>query len=316
MGNPVVFDVYRGTSHDGPGLRTTFFFKGCSLRCAWCQNPEGIALEPEIWWDERRCIGCQLCVNTCANRALVFNGTHIQLDRKLCRNCSLCVKQCPTRALSYTGERWTQEDLLRQALKDKPFYIKFGGGVTASGGEPLMQAPHIKVFFKNLHDSGIHTALDTCGNVPWERLEMVLPETDCVLYDIKLFNSQIHKQYTGAGNELLMDNLFKLADYIRKDKYNKQLWIRTPLIPGITATEENIYTISNFLTSELLDLVERWELCAFNNTCKKKYQKMGLTWALESESLLQQSVVNLLKQNALRTGFPNERLVLSGIVAQ
>lgn len=311
----VIFDVYRGTSHDGPGLRTTIFFKGCPLNCTWCHNPEGIAPQPQIWWEGRKCIGCMRCRDACPTGALVADEEGIHIDHTACIGCGSCVKACPARAQSYTGEYWTEEKLLREALKDKPYYTSFGGGVTASGGEPMGQYEHVLTLFRELKARGVHTALDTCGNVPWERYEAVLPVTDCVLYDLKLMEPELHQRFTGSRNDLILDNIRNLANYIRTQRPDMRLWIRTPLIPNATATDENLRQINRFIQEHLLDLIERWELCAFNNICKSKYEKMHRQWDFAEEALLPQQRIDEIRHLLLGDGFPEDKLVISGVIA-
>lgn len=311
----VIFDMYRGTSHDGPGLRTTLFFKGCTLRCTWCHNPEGIAHQPQIWWDGRKCIGCMRCSHACPSGALIADKDGIRINEAGCRHCGACVRSCPSKAQSYTGEKWTEEKLLREALKDKPYYTSFGGGVTASGGEPLVQAEFVQRLFQGLKEHNVHTALDTCGNVAWSKFEAVLPYTDCVLYDLKLMDDGKHRMFTGSGNELILNNIRKLADYIRTQRPELTLWIRTPLIPNATATRENIRQIKQFICNNLLDIIDRWELCAFNNVCRSKYEKMHRTWDFAGEALMSHDQIDEIRQLILTDDFPEEKLVISGVIA-
>lgn len=311
----VIFDVYRGTSHDGPGLRTTIFFKGCPLKCTWCHNPEGIAPQPQIWWEGRKCIGCMRCKDACPTGALMADESGVRIDYAVCIDCGACVKACPAKAQVYTGEEWPEEKILREALKDKPYYTSFGGGVTASGGEPMGQYEQVLALFRELKACGVHTALDSCGNVPWSRYEAVLPVTDCVLYDIKIMDPDLHQQFTGSRNDLILDNIRNLANYIRTQRPDMTLWIRTPLIPNATATDDNLRQIKRFIQENLLDLIERWELCSFNNICKSKYEKMHLKWDFAEEALLPQQRIDEIRQLILGDGFPEEKLVISGVIA-
>lgn len=313
--NAIIFDLYRGTSHDGPGLRTTIFFKGCPLRCAWCHNPEGIAPQPQIWWDARRCIGCLRCREACPSGALHAGETGIRIDAPLCRHCGACVRACPSKAQSYTGEEWSAERLLHEALKDEPYYKAFGGGVTASGGEPMAQHESVCTLFRQLKARSVHTALDTCGNVPWSSYETVLPWTDCVLYDLKVMDPERHRFFTGCTNERILDNLSRIAAYIRTERPNLQLWIRTPLIPGATDSEENLLQISQFIQKHLSGIIGRWELCAFNNICKSKYDKMHKVWMFADQPLLPQSRIDSVRRLLLHDGFPEALLVISGVIA-
>lgn len=312
-----VIEINRGTTHDGPGIRTTVFFKGCTLHCAWCQNPEGIAFDQEIWWEGRKCIHCLSCMEACPNDAILDGKEGIQIDRLKCDLCGACVEACPSRAMLFTGKEWKLSELIREVLKDKDYYLAFGGGVTASGGEPLGQYPFVAEFFRALKNVGIHTALDTCGHVPFEAFEAVLPYTDHLLYDLKIFNEAVHRQYTGKSNRVILENLLAIAErYLRPSEGRKKLWIRTPLIPETTATEENIAAISRFIQDNLADVIERWELCSFNSACNMKYQKLGLGWKYEDTGLMSQDQIDQLNITALSSGISQEKLVISGLVAR
>lgn len=320
----LVIDISRGTTHDGPGLRTTVFFKGCPLNCLWCQNPEGIAFEQEVWWDERKCIHCLACKTACPEGAILEDENGLHIDKMKCTLRGACVEACPSQAMSYTGKAWALEQLLAEALKDKDYYDAFGGGVTVSGGEPLRQHRFVAEFLKRLKAQGVHTALDTCGLAPREAFHTTLPYVDLVLYDIKLLDPEMHRLYTGQSNAVILENLLFVADYIRKVNREGELeqgpemkmWIRTPLIPDTTATEANITAIGCFIRDNLLDVVERWEMCAFNNACRTKYHKMNRPWKYESYKLMGQDVINRLKAAALSTGIPAGKLVVSGLIAR
>jgi pyruvate formate lyase activating enzyme len=310
----------RGTTHDGPGMRTTVFLKGCPLNCLWCQNPEGIQSRQGIWWEERKCIRCLACLETCPNGAVFEDESGLHRDSSKCTVCGECVEECPAKASVFTSQEWTIDALLAEVLKDKDYFTAFGGGVTVSGGEPLRQYRFVAKFFEQLKELGIHTALDTCGLASREAFESVLPYTDIVLFDIKLLDSDLHKQFTGQPNEIILDNLLWVADYIRSVNASRneemKLWIRTPLIPDTTATVENLTAISGYIGDHLTDVVERWELCTFNPACISKYKKMGLPWAYENSSLMDQEVVNAMKSAALSTGIAGEKLVISGLIAK
>lgn len=309
-------ELIRGGTHDGPGLRTTVFLKGCSLDCRWCQNPEGIAARPAVWWEALKCIGCGECVEACAAVALTATDAGIQRDRERCVACGACVEACPAMAMTFTSREWTLADLLKEVLKDRDYYRAFGGGVTVSGGEPLCQYPFVAAFFRQLREAGVHTALDTCGQVSAEAFAAVLPHTDLVLFDIKLVDSACHRELTGHGNERILANLLAVADHIRTAGGTKGLWIRTPLIPDATATSENLAAIGRFIQEHLADVTERWELCAFNGACRTKYERLGLAWPYADYPLLTQSAVAALRAAALSTGFPAEKLVVSGLIAK
>jgi pyruvate formate lyase activating enzyme len=207
-------------------------------------------------------------------------------------------------------------------MKDKPYYDEFGGGVTVSGGEPLLHAGLIAEFFAKLQSEGVRTALDTCGYAPPAALRRVLPAADAVLYDIKLMDAARHKELTGKDNTLILENLFAVAEYIRRARLEENrevlLWIRTPLIPGETATAGNIENIADFILSRVIDVTGRWELCAFNAACVSKYIKMQKPWPYEgaSAAAMRQSAADALKNAALSRGFPEDKLIITGIILQ
>ncbi|HEY8499596.1 MAG TPA: glycyl-radical enzyme activating protein [Clostridia bacterium] len=310
----VLFDIYHGTTHDGPGMRTTFFFKGCPLNCLWCHNPEGIEFGQQIWWNHQKCIGCLLCMKSCANKAVTPDETGIHTDKEKCVLCGSCVNACPAEAMSFVARQWTLDELLNEALKDREFYKSFNGGVTASGGEPLVQHKFISKFFQELKQLGIHTALDTCGLAPEKAFEAVLPYTDCVLYDIKFVDSVLHQHYTGKQNTQIIKNFTNVINYKKEKNKELEIWIRTPLIPGSTATRENIGQISRYLAAGFKESIDRWELCTFNNLCVDKYKKLGRKWMYEGVPLMRENDANMLKDAAMQEGFPSEKLAVTGMI--
>jgi len=319
-----VIEITRGSTHDGPGLRTTIFLKGCPLRCLWCQNPEGMDYQQDVWWEKRKCIACLECLAACDAGALHATPEGIEHQRDLCHLCGACVETCPSQARSFTGQAWGLAALLHETLKDKDYFQAFGGGVTVSGGEPLSQPAFVAEFFQRLREAGVHTALDTCGLASQAAIDAVLPYTDYVLFDIKFMDAEQHRHFTGQPNELILHNLAYIASAIRARNQDQtagrsktmRLWIRTPLIPDTTATPENIGAISQFLRENILDVTERWELCAFNNACQAKYDKLGLVWAYENYPLLGQKAVSQLKEVALSNGINKEKLVFSGLIGR
>lgn len=296
-----IFDIYRGTTHDGPGLRTTVFFRGCSLRCKWCHNPEGISRTPHIWWDAQRCIGCGTCIKSCSAGAIHAASTGIQISEARCTQCGLCAKLCPAKALEPISVQYTVEELLQILRKDKDYYRQFQGGVTASGGEALLHAPFVTELFRNLQKEGIHTALDTCGNVPYSAFHQVLPYTNCILYDLKLADPVSHQLHTGSDNLLILQNFYTLMSVLPDQNKSCTVWIRTPLIPGATDSTENIRQIADIIAPYCGSPVTRWELCAFNNICEKKYRKLGQNWIYTGIPLLEAKEANNLLQIALES---------------
>jgi len=315
-----VIEINRGTTHDGPGLRTTVFLKGCPLRCLWCQNPEGMPATQGVWWEARTCIGargfaCLECMAACPTGALTMREDAPHRDSDVCTVCGACVEACPAQAMTFTGREWTLDALVKEVLKDADYYRAFGGGVTVSGGEPLSQYRFVAAFFERLRSAGIRTALDTCGVAPAAAFEAVLPHTDYVLFDIKLLDPDLHRQYTGHANDIILRNLATVAETIRRSNGALRLWIRTPLIPEATATPDNIAAIGRYIQQHLADVTERWELCAFNSACKQKYDKLGQAWTYADYPLMDQRFIDSLRETALAAQTPSDKLVISGLIA-
>ena len=306
-----IFDIYKGTTGDGPGIRDTVFFKGCPLQCKWCHNPEGIDFENRIWVEKRTCIGCGLCKDVCENDAILFSPHGIIISWQDCKLCFACENICPTTSISSITKEYTIKELSDEILKDKEYFKVSGGGVTASGGEAMMQHDFIYEFFAEMRKNGIHTALDTTGFCNTENLIKVLSNTDTVLYDLKVINPKLHKEWTGVDNKLILENI-KIIFYHIKAGNPLKLWVRTPIIPGFTDDAIIISEIADFIKLNLPGAVERWELCAFNNSCTHKYQKLGMSWELSDSPLISKQKMSDLKliANSSRAG----EIVTSGIL--
>ena len=272
-------DIQRMSSEDGPGLRTTIFFKGCSLACAWCHNPESIAKKFQVHWLENRCIGCGSCRDVCPNGALIRAESGMRIDRRLCAGCCVCVAACPALALECKGIDAETEELCRELVKDRAYFGR-DGGVTLSGGEALLQEGAVELL-RLLKAEGIQTAVDTCGMVFTEQLQAALPFTDILLFDIKIMNDAEHLRWTGRSNSMILRNLGVSALWA---KGSGRLWIRTPIIPGATDSEENIRAIGERINA--IGGAERWELCAFNNLCVDKYRRLDIDWAFQNTPLV------------------------------
>lgn len=288
----LTFNVQRFSTEDGPGIRTTVFFKGCPLRCVWCHNPEGISPHPELVWYDTRCIGARDCLTACPEQALELTPQGMQIDRERCTACGACAEVCPAAALEVIGQEWTPEALFAEVQKDTVFYDTSGGGVTFSGGEPMGQADFVAELARLCHDAGIHVALDTCGAVAWERYERVLPWVDLVLYDLKILDADRHRSATGVANGLILENARRIATM------GKPMWIRTPIIPNYTADEENITAIREFIATQL-PTVERWDLLAYTNLGQPKYHRLDRRYMLEGVPLLTRDEMERLHAVAL-----------------
>lgn len=225
----MIFDIQRNSFVDGPGIRTTVFFKGCNLKCAWCHNPESHSSLPQMMYYKNKCTGCGKCREVCP-----YNLTRCDL-------CGKCTIYCPHDARRICGREYSVDEVFDEVIKDKIFYETSGGGVTFSGGECMLQIEFLCEILKKCKENGLHTAVDTAGNVPWESFEKIIKYTDLFLYDVKLFDSAKHKQYTGVGNERILDNLTKLF------KCGAKVYIRIPVIGGVNYNEEEMQNIRKFL---------------------------------------------------------------------
>ena len=275
----LILNYQRMSTEDGPGLRTTLFVKGCPLKCRWCHNPESISVKPQIEWLAVRCIGCGTCVETCPNHVLRATPEGIIIDRDTCVACAKCVEECPTGAIELKGKRVTVDEAYRELVKDAAYFGK-DGGVTLSGGEITMQSKEAAELLRKLKGNGIGTALDTCGLTARENFDLLLPYVDIFLYDIKLIDPERHKEFTGVDNEVILSNFDYLAERIRGT--DKRIWVRTPIIPGATDTDDNIRGIAQCIKGKY----ERWEMCAFNNLCRDKYDRLYQDWFYKSTELM------------------------------
>ena len=259
--NGFVFEVKRFAVHDGPGLRTTLFLKGCPLRCPWCQNPEGLHLEPRLWYKEADCLRCGNCVAACQERALALDE-RVHIDQAACVLCKRCLDACPTGALLLDGREVSADEAEETLLQDAVFYAE-GGGITLSGGEVMAQWPFALELLRRMRARGVDTAIETCLLVKQDVLSRFLELVDHFIVDIKYFDGAEHRRVLGESNELI------LANYRYLVSQGADVLVRTPLIPGYTATEENIRAIARFVHES--DAHARCELLNFNPLCRSKY---------------------------------------------
>lgn len=277
----IISDIKRFAVHDGDGIRTTVFFKGCPLRCRWCHNPEGMRETPQLSYNEAKCISCGVCARRCPNGAQVFDESGHHFQRDLCKNCGKCVSQCLGQALRLYGKYVTAEDLLPLLLEDRVFYENSGGGVTLSGGEPLMQADFCCELLKRLKQEGINTAIDTCGFVNQEKIAQVLPYTDKFLYDIKAFDSTVHQFCTGQSNKCILENL----RYI--DSCGKAVEIRIPYVP--TMNDGEIEKIGIFLKD--LSCIQSVKVLPYHHYAASKYKTLGMDNTLPDVGMPSEEVI-------------------------
>lgn len=269
----LVFDIQRFSVHDGPGIRTTVFFKGCNLRCFWCHNPESVDLLPEIMFVPQKCIGCGKCLTACKNGChAAADGKHVFL-RENCVRCGECAKTCFAKALTIAGTCKTAEEVLDEVEKDMPFYKNSGGGMTCSGGEPMLQTEFLRELLMKAKDRGISTAVDTAGNVPFENFLEVLPYTDLFLYDLKSMDDSVHREATGVVNERIKENIRKLSEA------GARIWVRIPVIPGVNAEAGNMEATAELLKPLNPELVE---LLTFHKLGGGKYESVGRVYAAKN----------------------------------
>ena len=255
--------------HDGYGIRTLIFLKGCPLRCPWCQNPEAVGPVEEIKYQGVRCIECFKCVEVCP-RGAILRDKENRIDRKRCDLCMKCVEVCPSKALSRVGMMMSVDEAMRTILSYKPFYDQSEkGGVTLSGGEPTFQPKFTLALLKRCKENGIHTAMETCGYVSYDVLRSMLDHLDLVLYDLKHMRSDIHKRMTGVSNERILENFKKLS------REKVECVVRIPLIVGFNDDEENVRETSRFVASLG---VKKLDLLPFNQLPSGKYKTLGLDW--------------------------------------
>ncbi len=259
-----VFALKRFAVHDGPGIRTTLFLKGCPLSCLWCHNPEGISYKREIALYTHKCISCKKCLSVCTGNAQLFEFRSI--DREKCLLCGACEDACLNGAITVFGKEMTVQDAFNAVTEDKDFYLSSDGGVTVSGGECLMQADFVQELLKLLKEDGIHTAVDTCGYVPEDAFTKVMPYTDVFLYDIKAFSEETHIKCTGKSNKLIWDNLKYITDN------GKKCIIRFPLIPEYNDFEAELIAkkLSEFKNIEAVDVLK------YHNFSSSKYEALSL----------------------------------------
>ena len=266
-----IFDIQHYSIHDGPGIRTTVFLKGCPLSCLWCSNPESQRGCPEIMFDASRCTHCGRCVEVCPPNASVQHENEIRISRELCLGCALCVAQCPNEARQLVGRTPGVEEVLQEVVKDRLFYENSGGGVTLSGGEPMSQPDFTGALLKRCKEKGIHTVLDTSGYVEVELWNRVLGYVDMILFDLKQMDTRKHKAYTGVSNELILASARKLASQ------KIPLVIRIPLMPGYNDTDQNSEECARFARELGITTVE---LLPFHRLCSNKYTKLQKAWKL------------------------------------
>ena len=298
MQSGTIFDLKKYSINDGPGIRTTVFFSGCPLACLWCHNPESQSLEPELLYRAGRCLACGACVEICPAGAIVLvseleprsplsaprkslenlsnlgvlGGEKVFTDRSKCTRCQTCIAACYSGARQFSGYIATVDEVLSQVIREIPFYDQSGGGVTFSGGEPMMQPEFLSALLKACRAQEIRTCVDTSGFANWKVFEQIRGEVDLFLYDLKQMDSARHREVTGVPNEPILENLRKLTALGHK------VLVRIPLIPGINDNENNLTETGKFLAG--LGQLEGVELMGYHDIAQAKYEALGREYAL------------------------------------
>ncbi len=265
-----IFDIQRFSVHDGPGIRTLVFVKGCPLACLWCSNPESQRSAPELLFDASKCLACGACLQACSHGAVRRTGDTLAYDRDGCLACGICADVCPAEARTVAGRLATADEIVAEVLKDALFFTNSGGGVTLGGGEPLAQVDFARQILHRCRAHGIHTAIETCGHVPWEAFEAILTVTDLFLYDLKHLDAGALSTQTGGDVALILSNLERLTSA------GGAVTVRVPVVPGFNDTPENIRAIADHVVR--LGLREL-HLLPYHRLGESKYRLLGRTYA-------------------------------------
>lgn len=294
MQKGLVFNIQRFSIHDGPGIRTTVFMKGCPLSCPWCSNPESQDPFPNLLVRDLKCTGCGACVESCPRGAITVSGdAGRRIDWSKCNQCLACVAACIYGSLNICGRYMEVREVMDEIMADADFYRNSGGGMTVSGGEALIQAEFVAALMQACKEHGIHTTLDTTGFSPWEKLIEVLEYTDLVLFDIKHLDPLKHREATGVGNQLILKNLLAISK-------EKRLWLRMPVIPGYNDSCDNVLAVANLGRSLR---AEKLSLLPYHEGGKSKCSQIGKIFAFPEGRVPSDELMSRLQDLAKRDGF-------------
>ena len=288
-----IFNIQRFSVYDGPGVRTVVFFSGCNLNCAWCHNPESIPVRQQLKFNRGQCILCGSCFGLCEKKAHAIKDGQHTIDRSKCEVCLACTKECYAEALVPVGRELTVRELEESILTDEPYFSQSGGGVTFSGGEPMLQFDFLREILKACKSRGIHTAIDTAGAVGFEAFEEILPYCDLFLYDVKAYDSDVHKKLTGMPNGLILENLIKLT------KIGVDIWVRVPVVPGANIGE--MADIAKFLKGVG---IKKCELLPYHRLGEGKHISLGI----ENADIFAEPDGNLMEE--IKSLFEKEGIIL------
>lgn len=289
----VIFNIQRYSLHDGPGIRTIPFLKGCPLSCKWCSNPESQRPQPEIIFQRKNCIDCGKCVSVCRFNALSKVNTYF-VDRNRCTSCGECTKVCPTQALELKGKRMTVWEVMQELEKDESIYRRSNGGITLSGGEPLSQPEFATELLKACKKKGWHTAIETSSMATKEAVEMVFPYVDLALADIKAINPVIHKEATGVHNQQILENIIKIS-------YMTDVVVRIPIIPDFNDNIQEVRAIVEF--TKLMHNVDTIHLLPYHSYGENKYNLLGRIYPMGSTASIAEERMNTLKEEVEKIGY-------------
>jgi pyruvate formate lyase activating enzyme len=297
-----VFNIQKYSVHDGPGIRTVVFLKGCPLRCRWCSNPESQKTQPQLVYNRNKCLTlehCVRCLEVCTAGAIKSGeGGRVEIDREVCTECLLCTKACPSLALNVYGETMTVEQVIGKVEEDSAFYSRSGGGLTIGGGEPMHQAAFAVGLLKEARRRRINTAIETCGFCRWEDLEAACAHLDTLLYDVKSMDPEKHRLFTGVSNELILDNLKRT----REGFPGLPIWVRTPIVPGFNDSVEDVRAILQHVQG----MPNVWfETLDYHRMGKPKYEYLGLEFPMGDQKLDEEKIRRI--KNMIRSEFPRLR---------